>query len=407
MPEGRPREELPGRWHGIGPARYLGWRLMRILLAPLVHGLWRIRVSGKERLPARGPYLLLPNHTSLLDPIWVAVRLGRPAHFMAAAQLWRWPLAGRVISFFGAFQKQKNVKDRESMRTVAALYEAGQIVTIFVEGQRTWDGRLMPVGEGVGRMVKRLGARVVTARVTTGHLHQPRWSTRMRWVPVHIAYDPPREWPEEATAAEITADIVASLQIDPHPRIEGLAFGRYRARGLPGYLFGCPRCGSLGTLEVTGSGENSVGCTACGAAWAVDLESRLHGEGDTESLTLVEARDALEAHLGQPPVADRGEHEADGTVLRGEDLHVGRLVGRGAEPELLASGPGRLTAERLEVGQWSVPLAELTAAYVQVAGIFNLRTESELLQLRTGGDSPLLWLHFIEAWRRRARGDAG
>lgn len=404
MPEGPQGEALPGRWHGIGPARYLGWRLVRALMAPLVHGLWRIRVSGKEHLPAKGPFLLLPNHTSLLDPIWVAVRLDRPAHFMAAAQLWRWPGAGAIISFFGAFKKEKNVKDRESMRTVAELYEAGQIVTIFVEGQRTWDGRLMPVGEGVGRMVKRLGARVVTARVTTGHLHQPRWSSRMRWVPVHITYDPPREWPEAASPAQITADILESLRIDPHPRIEGLAFGRYRARGLPDYLFGCPACGRLRALVVRGRGDNEVACTACGAAWEVDLESRLHGLDATESLTLVAARDALEARLGSPPVADAARFEADGTVLSGEDLSVGRLVGRGAEPEELASGPARLTAEQLVVGEWTLPLAELTAAYMQVAGIFQLRTASELLQIRTGADSPIMWHHFIDAWRQQALG---
>ena len=398
-----PRGSLPGRWHGIGAARYLGWWLTRLALTPLVFGLWRIRVKGTETLPKDGPYLLLPNHTSLVDPIWVAARIGRPSHFMAASQLWRTPWVGKLIAFFGAFQKEKGARDRESMKRVAELYAQGQIVTIFVEGQRSWDGRLNPIGEGVGRLIQRLGARVVFAKVTTGHLHQPRWSTRMRWVPVEITYAPPVEYGPEWTPAAITADVVERLTIDPQPRLSGLVFGRFRARGLPTHLWGCPSCRELGGMEARGRWENDVACRHCGARWSVDLESRLHGQEGAPDLTLVEARERLEAHLGHPP---QHPGEAEGVVLSGAQGAISRLVRGDAGPTLLAQGPLRLSPEALHVGDWSLDLRELRSAFMQVGAVLQLRTADQLLQLDTGSDSTAMWLHFLLAWTE-ATSEAG
>jgi len=387
------------RWYGIGPARWLGWVVARALLWPLSRFVWRLRVSGQDALPLDRPFLLLPNHTSLMDPVWVALHLGRPTHFMTSAQLFRYPWVAALIRFFGAFPKMKYVKDRESMATVAALYESGQVITIFAEGQRTWDGRLLPIGDGLGRLIKRLDADVVFARVTGGHLHQPRWTTRMRWVSIDIVYEGPHRYPVELSAAEITADVKERLAIEPHPEPRGLTWGRRLADGLPFFLFGCPACGQLRTLVVSADGDG-VGCSACDAAWRMDLRNILRGMHGREDLPLTAAIDGLQAHLGSPPVAHRDRYEADGTVLDGPHARVGR-VERGAEPVPLAEGTIRLDADALEVGDWRLPLTDIVATSLQVAGIYQVRTAEALFQLSPGQDSTYMWSFFLEAWLAR------
>ncbi len=385
------------RWHGIGPARWLGWVLALALLWPMSRFVWRLRVRGAETLPRDRPYLLLPNHTSLMDPVWVALHLGRPTHFMTSAQLFRYPWVAALIRFFGAFPKMKYVKDRESMATVAALYDAGHTITIFAEGQRTWDGRLLHIGDGLGRLIKRLDAEVVFARVTGGHIHQPRWTTRMRWVPIDIVYEGPHRYPESLSAAEITADVGKRLAIEPHPELKGLTWGRRLAEGLPFFLFGCPACGQLRALAVSADGDG-VGCSACDAAWRMDLRNVLRGTHGQADLPLTEASDLLQAHLGSPPVANRDRYEADGTVLSGPQASVGRLE-RGADPVPVAEGPIRLDTRSLHVGDWSLPLTEIVATSLQVAGIYQVRTTDALFQLSPGQDSTYMWSCFLEAWR--------
>ena len=41
----------------------------------LMRTLFRLRYSGLENLPARGPFIIAPNHTSFLDPVALAAGL--------------------------------------------------------------------------------------------------------------------------------------------------------------------------------------------------------------------------------------------------------------------------------------------------------------------------------------------
>src|SRR5260370_35052621 len=62
----------------------------RVVLAPLAF--WgRMRVTGVQCVPERGPVLLVPNHDSQMDPVLVALALRhrRPLRFLARADLWR------------------------------------------------------------------------------------------------------------------------------------------------------------------------------------------------------------------------------------------------------------------------------------------------------------------------------
>lgn len=52
--------------------------------------------------------------------------------------------------------------------------------------------------DGIGRLIKRLDAPVVFARILGGHLVQPRWADEPRWVPVHVEYEGPVTWSADA-----------------------------------------------------------------------------------------------------------------------------------------------------------------------------------------------------------------
>jgi 1-acyl-sn-glycerol-3-phosphate acyltransferase len=374
------------------------WWFLRALLSVPWTLAFRWRPGAARIVPRTGPYLLLANHTSVFDPVWAAFWMRRRASFMASGALFRVPLLGRVLPVCGCFPKAKFVKDRESMETLAERYAGGDVIVLFPEGTRSWDGRRGTLLPGIGRLILRLDATVVTARITTGHLFQPRWARWPRYVPIRVDHDPAMTFGADQSAEEITAVVAGRLVIDVDVEAPPWSFGFRIAEGLPSYLWACPACFVPDALQVTGRRRDHVTCDACGADWRLDLSNRLHGE---LPLRVHQAYDRVAGHFGSPPLVDASRPDVPltdtGSLLR--------LKGR--EREVVATGRIVLTRDALQlVGDpgmvlWTAQLSELQAVSVEVANALTFRLDGALLQLDTS--SPLKWAHFLREWVRTAR----
>lgn len=374
---------------------------------------FRLRVEGRARLPKDGPFLLLGNHTSALDPVWAGIAAPRFLSFMASEALFRVPLLGWLIRNLGAFPKQKFVRDDTSMETLARLYAAGNVIVMFPEGTRTWDGRSAPVRAGVGALIKRLNARVVFVRNKTGFLVQPRWAPYPRFVPVEVEYSEPFTFPESMSVEEITEVVRAQIRVDPEVRARRPAFGRRRAVGLPDYLWACPRCFTLGGLEVNPDHKSQARCVSCGGAWLVTVDARLKDLTTGDEQPIARAFDAIEAHFGAPAVVNPERLAAEGALLRAERATLTRLVSGKKRPEPVAEGEAVLTQTRLSLRdsagaeRWGVDLTALRAVSVEIGNELRLLPPNETLVLRPEGQSTLLWSHVLRGWIHHQKGGVG
>jgi 1-acyl-sn-glycerol-3-phosphate acyltransferase len=153
----------------------------------LIHGLLnayfrRIERFRVERIPDRGPVLLVANHPgSLIDAFLVGTSLGRPVHFVASVVLFRLRPVARLLSRCGVIPVNRKRDDPSKMATVMQTFEAcyavletGGAVGIFPEGLTYDDDRLKPVKTGAARMAlelehrhgARLGLRIVPIGLT-------------------------------------------------------------------------------------------------------------------------------------------------------------------------------------------------------------------------------------------------
>ena len=374
---------------------------------------FRLKVQGRDRVPRDGPLLLLGNHTSALDPVWAGLAVPRFLKYMASEALFRVPLLGWFIRNVGAFPKQKFVRDDTSMETLERLYQAGNVIVMFPEGTRTWDGRSAPVRAGIGALIKRLNARVVFVRNKTGFLVQPRWAPYPRYVPVEVEYSEPFTFPESMSVEEIAAVVGEQIHVDPEVRARRPAFGRRRAVGLPDYLWACPRCFTLGGLTVNPDHMSQARCATCGGAWLVTVDARLKDLRSGEELSIARAFDGIDGHFGSPAVVNPQRLAAEGVLLRAERATLTRLVSGKKRPEPVAEGEAVLTQTRLSLRdaagaeRWGVELTALRAVSIEIGNQLRLLPPNETLVLSPEGQSTLLWSHVLRGWAHHQKGGVG
>ncbi|HUZ83360.1 MAG TPA: lysophospholipid acyltransferase family protein [Gaiellales bacterium] len=164
--------------------RYDGaWRLLRMVLTPVVVILLRPRVRGRENVPAAGPALLVSNHRSFWDiPLLGAVQ-PRTLRFMAKSELFGFRPVGRFLAWGGAFPVRRGLPDRQALRTVHDTMVEGGVVAIFIEGTRHVN--LEQAKAGAGRLAVVEGVPVVPVALRG----TDRWRPGRR---VSVAFGPPR-----------------------------------------------------------------------------------------------------------------------------------------------------------------------------------------------------------------------
>ncbi len=133
--------------------------LLRFLSWLLVHTIYRLRVTGTEHLPEKGPVLLVCNHVSFVDALVISAAFRRPVRFVMHARIYRLPFLNWVFRGMKAIPIASAKDDpallERAYDTVAAALEDGQPVCIFPEGRLTTDGELGEFRAGAARIVER------------------------------------------------------------------------------------------------------------------------------------------------------------------------------------------------------------------------------------------------------------
>jgi len=103
----------------------------------------RLRIEGKENLPAEGPVIVVSNHISFWDPPLVATISPRRAmHYMAKAELFSIPVFGSILRGIHVFPVKRGEPDRKAIKHSLSVLERGEILGMFPEGTRSKTGSL-------------------------------------------------------------------------------------------------------------------------------------------------------------------------------------------------------------------------------------------------------------------------
>lgn len=135
--------------------------------------LWGARIEGVEHLPRTGPFILVANHCSNLDPLmmgWASGhQIGRVVHFMAKIEMRGWPIIGWLATQAGVYFVRRGERDRAAQQFSLEALAAGKPIAIFPEGTRSRTGHLREGKPGAALIAMRSGAPLVPAGVSGTH----------------------------------------------------------------------------------------------------------------------------------------------------------------------------------------------------------------------------------------------
>lgn len=131
--------------------------LLRFSLWLLAITIYRIRFEGRNRFPNDGPVLIVANHVSFIDWLFITAACRRPARFVMDHRFFFMPLIKWFFKLSKAIPiapaKESEALKEEAFQKIAAELRDGQVVCVFPEGAITYTGELAPFRPGVERIL--------------------------------------------------------------------------------------------------------------------------------------------------------------------------------------------------------------------------------------------------------------
>ncbi len=139
---------------------------LRFTTTWLIELLFKTRGYGIENIPAEGPFVVVANHASFLDPYLIGyTSVNRQVGFMAKDELFHVPIFGSIIRYCGAFPVKRGVADQTAIQNFHDFLHAGKPLVVFVEGTRTLDGQLQKAKKGSGMLLYNAKVPVIPAYI--------------------------------------------------------------------------------------------------------------------------------------------------------------------------------------------------------------------------------------------------
>jgi 1-acyl-sn-glycerol-3-phosphate acyltransferase len=208
---------------------YMLMYAIRSIAALLLRGWMRIyhrlRIDGRDNLPASGSFILICNHTSHLDTLCMlcAMPLKKihrtfPA---AAADYFFSSLPRSVVSaiLINALPFDRKVKGAESLTVCSQLLgNEGNVLIIFPEGTRTLSGDMERFRSGIGRLVVGTSMPVVPCYLNGGLMAWPKGKVLPRPFRLHLRIGTPVSYEQ----LDKSSDSVRMICHDLHSKVAEL-----------------------------------------------------------------------------------------------------------------------------------------------------------------------------------------
>jgi 1-acyl-sn-glycerol-3-phosphate acyltransferase len=140
------------------PARPYGFALFRLY--------FRLKVTGVEHIPDTGPVILVPNHTSLMDPPWLASVVPRVVYFLMLHKHFYHPLFHWLFKRLPCIPvKRASMASMSATKLCLQVLHHDQVLCVFPEGGISREHKAKGLRQGAALLALKTQAPIVPAGI--------------------------------------------------------------------------------------------------------------------------------------------------------------------------------------------------------------------------------------------------
>jgi len=136
--------------------------ISRIIYKIILKLFFKFEVKGRENVPEKGPFIVVANHVSYVDPAVMGVACHTvPVTFLAKEEVLKTFILGAWSRAVGCIFINRSSGGIGSLKKVLEKLNKNGAVGIFPEGTRSVDGNLGKAEPGVGIIAAKSGAPLI------------------------------------------------------------------------------------------------------------------------------------------------------------------------------------------------------------------------------------------------------
>jgi 1-acyl-sn-glycerol-3-phosphate acyltransferase len=173
----------------------------------------RIEVAGREHIPARA-CIFMGNHVSNLDPPIILPLLPFRSAFFIKRSLLKIPLVGygmRLAGFIPVNRDGRPEAARASVQEASKVLASGVNISIFPEGTRSRNGKLLPFKKGPFYLAKESGSPIIPMSIWGTEHMMSKGSLRIHPGKAHLTFHPPIDPQQFADREQLAQAVRAAI----------------------------------------------------------------------------------------------------------------------------------------------------------------------------------------------------
>lgn len=177
----------------------------------------RVRIEGRENIQPGVHYIFLSNHVSNLDPPVVLPSVPGMTSVFLKKELMKIPLLGTAMRM-GKYVPVSRSNSREdaqrSVEVAADALNSGLHITVFPEGTRSADGRLLSFKKGAFFLAEQTAAPIIPIVITGTERMMPKGTLRITPGEAYLKFLAPIRPQDTASREELMERVRSAMQAE-------------------------------------------------------------------------------------------------------------------------------------------------------------------------------------------------